>query len=1177
MSKQTNFYEQLRQTQTNTFSDGMNMDLHPLTTPSTILTDCVNGTMITYNDNEFVLQNARGNSEIEHSELTEGYIPLAMEEHGGIIYIVSRNSEGNVKIGTFPSPGNTISIDKDSTMDSIINEINAKVVKNEDIYMSKINTNLMYYFNNDEYSVCAPDRYKYKSPKLHDFLKLSHYLIDKNGTKEYIELVETQNDEYTTFPNKYEALLAYQLNPVEINDFKIIDTTIVNSFGKSLSYYLQINSDDNKLNKLLQDSSKYKLAIYVDYNLKDKNSNNIKLVDFIAALHNIENLSFNHTNNHFKFYITNTENYNDNILYKTSNLRFNDNISSNTIFSNDSEVKLLKNTLCPEFRLFDGYNSNNIYWNKSEGVLKFYNKEIESFEITFTPVLEQYENNNVVKILYFDKYIDTKTYAIKELVKDPEWFTEFYYHFDGKFSNEYIDNTEVTLVFNIDSYFNNEPYDIEKILNSFDCSFSIWKITNMVLPQSNGEVKNIKYDDNRGIIINAVFNNLEPYNIYIVKFDFNDIKNDEKSEAYFSLIIHEYFNDLNPTLYPRFDKIPFNQWFNVDEEIKINENNIDSLDEILTANNSPYESNNLKLKFNTDISSEVNTYLNNKVDILDFDKYGDSDVQLIMDSECPQYKLTRNYKFNINSELKTNRGFYSTLRTNINYNTNYIYKDEEGKEHNTILSCDEKNISLNELTLNPNISSFTKKYLEISDDSKEKFNKNKIKVITQNVEIVYLYELLNWDNIEGYKKSRNNRTLNLSKVETLNCDNVYANEANWGFFKFTHLDEIIGGVINKLSDLLIFWTVRWNEINETRLNRLQGGLNNGWSVETDFGDVYFIPYRSFFPINIYSNNNLDYLKYPSYIKTPISDIKHGAISILEKLYGKEPNFCCRGKIKLGKQLEYQEHGTSSEFAKIWWLGYDKNKNSVVLLGEDIDTENSNWNNFTENMISIATHSYTFQPIIPKNVISLKYDPNDIKTKMQVVTKIDTLDCNFEILLGQYKLLNDFFGNKLQSNDNFLKEYNPIKKHKFDSQILNDNELKLEESYIEFLKELKWKINNYHYDESDLVLSNQNNEYTFGYKIKSDLTNIGNINENISEVFNLLCNKFIYSTKYANIVQNIDISDENNEYEYFRYQKDAAEISKLPFNITKKFDLFLDSTDIEQLKTLSPKFIKKYGG
>ena len=36
----------------NTFSDGLNYDLNPLSTPNTLLTDNVNGTYITFNGDE---------------------------------------------------------------------------------------------------------------------------------------------------------------------------------------------------------------------------------------------------------------------------------------------------------------------------------------------------------------------------------------------------------------------------------------------------------------------------------------------------------------------------------------------------------------------------------------------------------------------------------------------------------------------------------------------------------------------------------------------------------------------------------------------------------------------------------------------------------------------------------------------------------------------------------------------------------------------------------------------------------------------------------------------------------------------------------------------------------------------------------------------------------------------
>jgi hypothetical protein len=40
---------------TSTFSKGLILDLHPLTTPNDMLTNCLNGTLITYNGNEFML------------------------------------------------------------------------------------------------------------------------------------------------------------------------------------------------------------------------------------------------------------------------------------------------------------------------------------------------------------------------------------------------------------------------------------------------------------------------------------------------------------------------------------------------------------------------------------------------------------------------------------------------------------------------------------------------------------------------------------------------------------------------------------------------------------------------------------------------------------------------------------------------------------------------------------------------------------------------------------------------------------------------------------------------------------------------------------------------------------------------------------------------------------------
>lgn len=91
--------------QVNSFTGGINTDLHPMLQPNDTLTDCLNGTLITYNGNENMLQNDMGNYELKNAKLPAGYIPMGMKEHQGILYIILMNPiTKRVEIGTYPSP-----------------------------------------------------------------------------------------------------------------------------------------------------------------------------------------------------------------------------------------------------------------------------------------------------------------------------------------------------------------------------------------------------------------------------------------------------------------------------------------------------------------------------------------------------------------------------------------------------------------------------------------------------------------------------------------------------------------------------------------------------------------------------------------------------------------------------------------------------------------------------------------------------------------------------------------------------------------------------------------------------------------------------------------------------------------------------------------------------------------
>lgn len=89
----------------NTFKGGLVMDINPMAGDGTTLSNALNATLLTNNGNELMLQNDMGNGRINKVRLDEGYIPVGIKEHGGIIYIASYNPENKKgQIGSFPYP-----------------------------------------------------------------------------------------------------------------------------------------------------------------------------------------------------------------------------------------------------------------------------------------------------------------------------------------------------------------------------------------------------------------------------------------------------------------------------------------------------------------------------------------------------------------------------------------------------------------------------------------------------------------------------------------------------------------------------------------------------------------------------------------------------------------------------------------------------------------------------------------------------------------------------------------------------------------------------------------------------------------------------------------------------------------------------------------------------------------
>lgn len=327
MSKQSKQYESMRQTQTNTFSDGLNMDLHPLTTPNTILTDCVNGTMITYNDNEFVLQNERGNTKIDKAALTSGFIPVAMKEHGGIIYIVSYNPQTKEnEIGTFPSP-------KKSTIHNNL-EFESNIIETEEcINYSEFTSEIQYY----DYNLIISNYDKYELTLLNSdsnsdpnpLIILEHFILDKNNKITKVPISIQEKD--VRFQHYGEGILGYKYRPYYISNFTCDVTEVKSSNYAKL--FITCDSDDEELYNNVDVFSKCEIKIFlvsedgeseIEYNPEleftsgmkvDINWNKTNILNYNTVIPLQFEKSFKINETPYTQYNTYVENENDKIKY----------------------------------------------------------------------------------------------------------------------------------------------------------------------------------------------------------------------------------------------------------------------------------------------------------------------------------------------------------------------------------------------------------------------------------------------------------------------------------------------------------------------------------------------------------------------------------------------------------------------------------------------------------------------------------------------------------------------------------------------------------------------------------------------------------------------------------------------------------------------------------------------
>lgn len=321
--------------QINQFTEGMIKDLHPMNTPNNVLTDCLNGTLLTYDGNEFMLQNDMGNYAFKYGSLGSGFVPVGIKEHGGLLYIISYNPILNkVEIGSFPS---CKTIFNANTNNENANLIPLLLTDNTiNLYSSIQNTSKLVVFNNNENFFLNPgDKYilsiydennnNYenleKVQKILNWQHLTPYILTNENKlyniDGYIELSSTNLSNREDFKNvKWDipGYLAAQFNINTPSEFNVY-------FTKSI-----LNIDEESLQDgiyKVKPSGDIKLQTIWDLNIYKNQIDNISKNISFLFYNDIEDIKDNNLNNN-QIYIYNIDQllsnqYNDQqiILYYT--------------------------------------------------------------------------------------------------------------------------------------------------------------------------------------------------------------------------------------------------------------------------------------------------------------------------------------------------------------------------------------------------------------------------------------------------------------------------------------------------------------------------------------------------------------------------------------------------------------------------------------------------------------------------------------------------------------------------------------------------------------------------------------------------------------------------------------------------------------------------------------------
>lgn len=270
---------------TNTFNKGLQLDTHPIVQGNDTLSDCLNGTLITMNGNEVVLQNDMGNRRVDNAYLPAGYEPVGIKEYGGIIYVAAYNPITNMsQIGSFPSPERKFGIEYEDLGGQIqFSNLRESVVSSDQYWKEYVDNRpnskeTIKYLKQD--SILIPltsDTSLHPGDK---FTVYSSYILNNEYNPQITNLNNIIGDKVTSPKNKLYTLQLGILN----SQNQFVDVT------ESLERWNTSNGtilDTSNNSKLIKFNTGYFIAPSFDTSLIDNLSNTINDGTFIQERNKI--------------------------------------------------------------------------------------------------------------------------------------------------------------------------------------------------------------------------------------------------------------------------------------------------------------------------------------------------------------------------------------------------------------------------------------------------------------------------------------------------------------------------------------------------------------------------------------------------------------------------------------------------------------------------------------------------------------------------------------------------------------------------------------------------------------------------------------------------------------------------------------------------------------------------